>query len=163
DAQAVPLFETIADLRNADSVVAAYLDREPRERLEGMVGYSDSGKDGGVLAANWGIFRAQERPAAPPGARGVHRTIFHGARGATGGGMLAEPWQGTAGRLKLTEQGETVSFKYGLPGLAYRNLEGAVAATLLTTAPRNDEHVRSEPMESLAATSMQRYRDFVWS
>src|SRR5262249_43259809 len=53
--------------------------------------------------------------------------------------------------------------KYGLPGLAYRNLEGAVAATLLTTAPRNDEHVRSEPMESLAATSMQRYRDFVWS
>jgi phosphoenolpyruvate carboxylase len=170
DAQAVPLFETIADLRNADSVVAAYLDLEPRERLEVMVGYSDSGKDGGFLAANWEIFRAQERLAALAEARGVELTIFHGRGGSTsrGGGptwsaILAQPSHATAGRLKLTEQGETVSFKYGLPGLAYRNLEGAVAATLLTAAPRDDDDVAPEPMTSLAAASMQRYRDFVWN
>ena len=169
DVQAVPLFETIDDLRNADSVVAEYLDREPRERLEVMVGYSDSGKDGGFLAANWEIFCAQERLAALAEARGVELTIFHGRGGSTsrGGGptwaaILAQPSRATAGRLKLTEQGETVSFKYGLPALAYRNLEGAVAATLLTAAPRNEDAVGSEPMASLAAASMQRYRDFVW-
>jgi phosphoenolpyruvate carboxylase len=170
DAQAVPLFETIDDLRNADAVVAAYLDREPRERLEVMVGYSDSGKDGGFLAANWEIFRAQERLAALAEARGVELTVFHGRGGSTsrGGGptwaaILAQPSHATSGRLKLTEQGETVSFKYGLPGLAYRNLEGAVAATLLTAATRNEDHVGAEPMASLAAASMQKYRDFVWN
>jgi phosphoenolpyruvate carboxylase len=166
----VPLFETIDDLRNADAVVAAYLDREPRERLEVMVGYSDSGKDGGFLAANWEIFRAQERLAALAEARGVELTVFHGRGGSTsrGGGptwaaILAQPSHATSGRLKLTEQGETVSFKYGLPGLAYRNLEGAVAATLLTAATRNEDHVGAEPMASLAAASMQKYRDFVWN
>ena len=144
DVQAVPLFETIDDLRNADAVVGAYLDRTPREKLEVMVGYSDSGKDGGYLAANWEIFRAQERLAVLADARGVELTIFHGRGGSTsrGGGptwaaILAQPAHATAGRLKLTEQGETVSFKYGLPGLAYRNLEGAVAATLLTAVPRH--------------------------
>jgi phosphoenolpyruvate carboxylase len=169
DVQAVPLFETIDDLRNADSVVAEYLDRAPRERLEVMVGYSDSGKDGGYLAANWEIFRAQERLAELAEARGVELTIFHGRGGSTsrGGGptwaaILAQPPHATAGRLKLTEQGETVSFKYGLPGLAYRNLEGAVAATLLTAVPRDGGDPGAEVMDLLAATSLRSYRDFVW-
>ncbi|HEY3920999.1 MAG TPA: phosphoenolpyruvate carboxylase, partial [Gaiellaceae bacterium] len=169
DVQAVPLFETIDDLRNADSVVAAYLDRSPRERLEVMVGYSDSGKDGGYLAANWEIFRAQERLAELAEARGVELTIFHGRGGSTsrGGGpiwaaILAQPPHATVGRVKLTEQGETVSFKYGLPSLAYRNLEGAVAATLLTAVPRNVVEPGRELMDSLAADSMQAYRAFVW-
>lgn len=167
--QAVPLFETIADLRNADSVVAAYLDRAPRDRLEVMVGYSDSGKDGGYLAANWEIFRAQERLATLADARGVELTVFHGRGGSTsrGGGptwaaILAQPAHATAGRLKLTEQGETVSFKYGLPGLAYRNLEGAVAATLLTAVPRDGDDPGADVMEALAAASLRTYRDFVW-
>jgi phosphoenolpyruvate carboxylase len=170
DVQAVPLFETIDDLRNADTVVAAYLDRIPREKLEVMVGYSDSGKDGGYLAANWEIFRAQERLAALAETRGVELTIFHGRGGSTsrGGGptwaaILAQPAHATAGRLKLTEQGETVSFKYGLPGLAYRNLEGAVAATLLTAVPRDEGDPGTHVMDALAATSMRRYRDFVWN
>ena len=169
DVQAVPLFETIDDLRNADAVVAAYLDRKPRDRLEVMVGYSDSGKDGGYLAANWEIFRAQERLAELADARGVELTIFHGRGGSTsrGGGptwaaILAQPPHATAGRLKLTEQGETVSFKYGLAGLAYRNLEGAVAATLLTAVPRDGGHPSADVMDSLAATSMRTYREFVW-
>src|SRR5262249_23737452 len=154
DVQSVPLFETIDDLRSADAIVAEYLDRAGHEQLEVMVGYSDSGKDGGFLAANWEIFRAQERLAALAHERGVELTIFHGRGGSTGGGggptwaaILAQPVQATAGRLKLTEQGETVSFKYGLPGLAYRNLESAVAATLLTAAPREETPIDSDLMD----------------
>jgi len=167
--QAVPLFETIDDLRNADAVVGAYLDRAPRDRFEVMVGYSDSGKDGGYLAANWEIFRAQERLAELAHARGVELTVFHGRGGSTsrGGGpiwaaILAQPPAATAGRVKLTEQGETISFKYGLPELAYRNLEGAVAATLLTAVPRDTADLGTEVMETLAADSMRTYREFVW-
>ncbi len=169
DVEAVPLFETIADLRNADAVVAAHLDARPRERLEVMVGYSDSGKDGGVLAANWEIFRAQERLAALAAERGVELTIFHGRGGSTGRGggptwaaILAQPREATAGRLKLTEQGETISFKYGLPGLAFRNLEAAVAATLLTAVPRPTLAPPLELMDALAADALRAYRSFVW-
>jgi phosphoenolpyruvate carboxylase len=169
EAAAVPLFETIDDLRNADAVVAAALDANPRERLEVMVGYSDSGKDGGFLAANWEIFRAQERLAWLAGERGVELTVFHGRGGSTGRGggptwaaILAQPPHATAGRLKLTEQGETISFKYGLPGLAHRNLEAAVAATLLTAVPRQEVEPPRELMDELAASSLARYRAFVW-
>jgi phosphoenolpyruvate carboxylase len=169
--EAVPLFETIADLRNADAVVAEHLDRSTskRDRLEVMVGYSDSGKDGGYLAANWEIYRAQERLAWLAGERGVELTIFHGRGGSTGRGggptwaaILAQPPHATAGRLKLTEQGETISFKYGLPGLAYRNLEAAVAATLLTAVPREVGKPDRGLMDALAASSLETYRAFVW-
>src|SRR4029450_3460846 len=107
-----------------------------------MVGYSDSGKDGGYLAAQWAIWRAQEELAALAARRGVELTIFHGRGGSTGrgggptdAGILAQRPGHPPGRLRVTEQGETISFKYGLPGLAYRNLEAAVAATLLSAFP----------------------------
>ncbi len=147
----VPLFETIASLRSAAETVEALLD-EPRfaslverrgGRLEIMVGYSDSGKDGGYLTAQWEIYRAQRALAALAAERGVELTIFHGRGGSAGRGggpthaaILAQPPGHPPGRLRLTEQGETVSFKYGLPGLAYRNLEAAVAATLLSAFPQ---------------------------
>src|SRR5204862_8292304 len=137
-----PLFETIADLRAAPAIVAASLDRRSRAALEVMVGYSDSGKDGGLLAANWEIFRAQEELAWLAGERGVELTVFHGRGGSAGRGggpthaaILAQPAGQPPGRLKLTEQGETVSFKYGLRGLAYRNLEAALAGTILAAFP----------------------------
>jgi phosphoenolpyruvate carboxylase len=172
DVQVVPLFETIDDLRNADAVVAAHLDRSPRPRLEVMVGYSDSGKDGGYLTANWEIYRAQERLAWLAGERGVELTVFHGRGGSAGRGggptwaaVLAQPPHATAGRLKLTEQGETISFKYSLPGLAYRNLEAAVSATLLTAFPQ----LAAEPppgarelMDALSADAHRAYRALVW-
>jgi phosphoenolpyruvate carboxylase len=169
---AVPLFETIADLRNAGAVVAEHLDRSARGELEVMVGYSDSGKDGGYLAANWEIYRAQERLAWLAGERGVRLTVFHGRGGSTGRGggptwaaILAQPPHATAGRLKLTEQGETISFKYSLPGLAYRNLEAAAAATLLTAfpqlAPEPPAGAR-EQMDALAGDALRAYRAFVW-
>ncbi len=177
----VPLFETIRDLRAAPDVVGALLD-EPRvaraveergRRLEVMVGYSDSGKDGGYLTAQWEIFRAQERLASLAAARELELTIFHGRGGSTGRGggpthaaILAQPAGHPAGRLKLTEQGETVSFKYGLPGLAYRNLEAALAATLLSAFPeaagsRPPEGAR-ETLEQLSASAFVAYRGLVW-
>ena len=107
-----------------------------------MVGYSDSGKDGGYLTAQWEIFRAQRALAELAARRGLELTIFHGRGGSAGRGggpthaaILAQPPGHPPGRLKLTEQGETVSFKYGLPGLAYRNLEAALAATLSRVVP----------------------------
>jgi len=172
EAEVVPLFETIDDLRRADAVVAAWLDRAPRERVEVMVGYSDSGLDGGYVAANWEIYRAQERLAALAAERGAELTVFHGRGGSTGRGggptwaaVLAQPPHATAGRLKLTEQGETISFKYGLPGLAYRNLEAAVAATLLTAFPAlapEPPAGAAELLDGLAADARRVYRALVW-
>ena len=148
--------------------------RRPRPRLDVMVGYSDSAKDGGYLAANWEIYRAQEELVALADERGVELTIFHGRGGSAGRGggptyaaVLAQPPGAVAGRLQLTEQGETISFKYGLPGLAERNLEAAVAATLLTAfpdaaglAPPNEG--ARDTMTALAASSLAAYRALVW-
>ena len=177
----VALFETIRDLGEAPAIVESLLD-EPRfaalveergRRLEVMVGYSDSGKDGGYLTAQWEIFRAQERLAALADDRGIELTIFHGRGGSTGRGggpthaaILAQPAGHPPGRLKLTEQGETVSFKYGLPGLAYRNLEAALAATLLAAFPevagsRPPDGAR-ETVQALSADAFAAYRALVW-
>ncbi|HET7043950.1 MAG TPA: phosphoenolpyruvate carboxylase [Gaiellaceae bacterium] len=172
EVQVVPLFETIDDLRRSAEVVAADLDRRPRRQLEVMVGYSDSGKDGGYLTASWAIYRAQERLAALAAERGVELTVFHGRGGSTGRGggptwaaILAQPPHATAGRLKVTEQGETISFKYGLSGLAYRNLEAALSATLLSAFP----HLAPEPppgarelLDALSADAHRAYRALVW-
>jgi phosphoenolpyruvate carboxylase len=172
--QGVPLLETIADLRRAGPLVEEILDRSPRRALEVMVGYSDSGKDGGYLAAQWEIYHAQEALTRIAASRSVELTVFHGRGGSAGrgggpthAGILAQPRGAVDGRLKLTEQGETISFKYGLPGLAERNLEAAVAATLMTTLP---EVVDLEPpnvgardtMDELADVAQSTYRALVW-
>ncbi|HXF97841.1 MAG TPA: phosphoenolpyruvate carboxylase [Gaiellaceae bacterium] len=172
----VPLFETIADLRAAPAVVEELLE-DPRVardgRLEVMVGYSDSGKDGGYLTAQWEIYRAQRALAALAARRGVELTIFHGRGGSAGRGggpthaaILAQPPGHPPGRLKLTEQGETVSFKYGLPGLAYRNLEAAVAATLLSAFPAAAGAEPPPGAEDLLARLSEEahaaYRALVW-
>ncbi len=177
----VPLFETIADLRAAPGVVGSLLD-EPRfgrsvesrgGRLEVMVGYSDSGKDGGYLTAQWEIYRAQEELARLARERDLDLTIFHGRGGSAGRGggpthtaILAGPSGCPPGRLKVTEQGETISFKYGLPGLAYRNLEAALAATLLAAFP---DVAGAEPppggrelVAELSDWAHKTYRALVW-
>jgi phosphoenolpyruvate carboxylase len=177
----VPLFESIDDLRSARETVDKLLD-EPRflrqvsardGRLEVMVGYSDSGKDGGYLTAQWEIFHAQEELSALAERRGVELTIFHGRGGSAGRGggpthaaILAQPSGRPPGTLRLTEQGETISFNYGLPGLAYRNLEAALAATLLSAFPAV---TRAEPPEGaqelvsrLSEDAYRTYRALVW-
>jgi len=176
----VPLFETIDDLRRSGDTVAGLLD-EPRfarlveargHRLEVMVGYSDSGKDGGYLTAQWEIYRAQEELAALAASQGLELTIFHGRGGSAGRGggptyaaILAQPPGSPPGRLKVTEQGETISFKYGLPGLARRNLEAALAATLLSAFPAvaaaNPPSEARELLERLSASAYDAYRALV--
>ena len=181
DLSVVPLFETIDDLRLAADTVAGLLEdtrfarlvEERGSRLEVMVGYSDSAKDGGYLTAQWEIYRAQEELAALAAARGLDLTIFHGRGGSAGRGggpthaaILAQPPGAPPGRLKVTEQGETISFKYGLPGLAYRNLEAALAATLLSAFPAvaaaNAPAGGRELLARLSASAHEAYRVLVW-
>jgi phosphoenolpyruvate carboxylase len=169
----VPLLETIDDLRGAPTLVESLLDRSPRARLEVMVGYSDSGKDGGVVTAQWEIYRAQEALAWLAAERGVELTIFHGRGGSAGRGggptyaaIVAQPPHAMAGRLKLTEQGETIAFKYGLPGLARRNLEAALAATLLTAFPNRvlpeAPGGAREAIEAVSQAAYGHFRATVW-
>ena len=141
DLRVVPLFETLDDLAAAPGIVDEML-RDAPGPAEVMVGYSDSGKDAGYLSAQWAIYRAQEELADVARAHGVDLTIFHGRGGSAGRGggpthaaIASQPAAHPPGRLKLTEQGETISFKYSLEGLAQRNLEAALAGTLLATFP----------------------------
>jgi phosphoenolpyruvate carboxylase len=177
----VPLFESIDDLRAAPTIVEELLDDpgfarvvESRDRrLEVMVGYSDSGKDGGYLTAQWEIYRAQEELASLAARRGLELTVFHGRGGSAGRGggpthaaILAQPPGHPPGLLKLTEQGETISFNYGLPGLAYRNLEAALAATILSAFPRvaaaEPPEGGREELARLSGLAHDAYRALVW-
>ena len=169
----VPLLETIEDLRGASVLVGELLDRSPRERLQVMVGYSDSGKDGGIVTAQWEVYRAQEALAWIAGERDVELTVFHGRGGSAGRGggptyaaILSQPPHAVGGRLKLTEQGETIAFKYGLPGLARRNLEAALAGTLLTAFPnrvvREAPDGARETIELVSRAAHAHYRAVVW-
>src|SRR5256885_842648 len=138
--RAVPLCEDLEALRAAPRIYEELLDTVGCREV--MVGYSDSAKDAGYLAAQWEIRRALVALADVARRRGVELTIFHGRGGSAGRGggptyaaILAQPQGEPPGRLKLTEQGETVAFEYGLSGLAQRNLESALAATLRAAFP----------------------------
>ncbi len=177
----VPLFETVADLQRAPQIMRELLadDRyggrvaERGGKLEVMVGYSDSGKDGGYLAAQWAIYRAQEELANVAREAGIELTIFHGRGGSAGRGggpthaaILAQAPGQPPGRLKLTEQGETISFKYGLPGLAYRNLEAALAGTVLSAFPsiagRVPDETERRLLDGMADAAERTYRALVY-
>ncbi len=182
EAAVVPLFETIRDLEAAPRIVGelldapAFRDRVQRDgRMTVMVGYSDSGKDGGILAAQWAIYRAQRALARLAAERGVDLVIFHGRGGSTGRGggpthqaILAQPPGHPPSRLEITEQGETINFKYGIPELALANLESALAAALLagfpaiagSDPPQGPEAV-AEVLTPLAATAEAAYRALV--
>ena len=144
----VPLFETIADLDRApevlarlfaDSAYAAYLRQRGGRQLV-MIGYSDSNKDGGYVAAHWLLYQAQRRMTRAAQAAGVRLEFFHGRGGtvARGGGrayeaLLALPPGTVQGRVRVTEQGEVISAKYADPQIAGRNLELAFSGLLLAT------------------------------
>src|SRR5712691_3432015 len=160
---AVPLFEDLEALRAAPRIYEELLDSVGCREV--MVGYSDSAKDAGYLAAQWEIRKALVALAEVARRRGAQLTVFHGRGGSAGRGggptydaILAQPQGEPPGRLKLTEQGETIAFKYGLPGLAYRNLEAALAATLLAAAPERTDVKPSEGAEVLVAGLADRSR-----
>ena len=157
----VPLFESVADLRAAPRIYEELLDTVGCREV--MVGYSDSAKDAGYLAAQWEIRSALVALADVARRRGAELTVFHGRGGSAGRGggpthaaILAQPQGVPPGRLKVTEQGETIAFKYGLPGLAYRNLEAALAATLLAAEPQLAGVDAPEGGEELVAALAER-------
>ena len=143
----VPLFESIDDLRHAPAICRTlwsdpgykpYLESWGM-RQEVMLGYSDSNKDGGMLTSSWELYRAHRALQETAAACGVTLTLFHGRGGTVGRGggpthraILAQPPHGFSGSLKLTEQGEVISFKYPDADLARRNLELMTAAALET-------------------------------
>jgi phosphoenolpyruvate carboxylase len=143
----VPLFETLEDLEHAPAIMRSLLDDpiyarqlEARgRRQEVMIGYSDSGKDAGMIAASWGLYRAQESLAEVFQDAGIQLTLFHGRGGSVGRGggspvyraIAALPPGTTNGRIKITEQGEIVSQQFGLLPVAERTLEVTAAGVLL--------------------------------
>jgi phosphoenolpyruvate carboxylase len=143
-----PLFETIDDLRNAGKTLTAVLDQPVYRALvasrgdmqEVMLGYSDSNKDGGYLAANWALYRAELDLVEVARREGIRLRLFHGRGGTVGRGggpsyeaIRAQPPGAVAGALRITEQGEVIAAKYAEPDRARRNLEALVAATLEAT------------------------------
>ncbi|WP_181697726.1 phosphoenolpyruvate carboxylase [Nocardia sp. GTS18] len=144
----VPLFETIEDLGAGAATLAAALEvpvyrdlvAAAGMRQEVMLGYSDSNKDGGYLAANWALYRAELDLVEVARKSGIRLRLFHGRGGTVGRGggrsydaILAQPAGAVRGSLRLTEQGEVIAAKYSESGAAHRNLESLIAGTLEST------------------------------
>lgn len=175
-----PLFETVDDLRHgpdtlrdllADPVYRQHLAARGNVQMV-MLGYSDSGKDGGIAASRWGLQRGQVELLQTATELGIKLTFFHGRGGSIsrGGGKTtravdASPRGSVDGRLRVTEQGEVIHRKYGIRALALRSLEQATGAVLLSSLrPRPPEP--REPgwraiMDTVAGDSSRVYRDFV--
>jgi phosphoenolpyruvate carboxylase len=171
----VPLFETLDDLNSAGATMAALL-AIPfyRQRVmagqEVMIGYSDSAKDAGFLGAAWAQFRAQETLTRVCREQGVPLTLFHGRGGSISRGgsptrmaLLSQPPGSVAGRIRVTEQGEVIRFKYGRPSVAAFNLEQYVAATLEATLlpPGEPTPQWRAAMQTLTEVSVAGYRQVV--
>ena len=178
----VPLFEDAATLERAGGILDEIL-RDPAyrahlrqrgDRQEVMLGYSDSNKESGYLAANWQLHRAQAALATTARAHGVELTLFHGRGGAIGrgGGPANRAILGLAtgsleGRLKLTEQGEVIAANYADAGIARRHLERLAAATLVASSAAHIaalapiEAAAGSLLDELAAASRAAYRALV--
>jgi phosphoenolpyruvate carboxylase len=175
-----PLFETVDDLKNAPETLRALLDdpvyrahlRARDDRQWVMLGYSDSGKDGGTLASRWGLQRAQVELLEVAREAGIRLAFFHGRGGSASRGgaritpaLMSSPRGSVGGVLRVTEQGEVIHRKYGIRALALRNLEQTVGAVLRASLRPRDEEPREqawrEVMNTLAADSRHAYRELV--
>ncbi|HUQ46892.1 MAG TPA: phosphoenolpyruvate carboxylase [Gemmatimonadaceae bacterium] len=177
----VPLFETLGDLENAPAVMRELL-ADPVYRLqlaargnrqEVMIGYSDSGKDAGIIASSWGLYRAQELLVPIFREAGVTLRLFHGRGGSVGRGggspvyraLAALPPDSVDGRIKITEQGEIISQQFGLLPIAERTLEVTLSGVLLQRftdwrddVSDSDVTLFRKTMEELSARSLELYR-----
>ncbi|WP_242481293.1 phosphoenolpyruvate carboxylase [Rubrivivax gelatinosus] len=180
----VPLFETIADLRQASAIMRAYyalpgitqmVVRSGAEQ-DVMLGYSDSNKDGGFFTSNWELYRTEVALAEFFGAlgreHGIRLRLFHGRGGTVGRGggpsyqaILAQPPGSVDGQIRLTEQGEVIASKYANPEIGRRNLETLVAATLEATLLHPTKSAPKSFLEAAAQiseASFGAYRQLVY-
>ena len=177
----VPLFETIDDLQRGSSILEAALDlplyravvTARGDSQEVMLGYSDSNKDGGYLAANWALYRAELDLVESARKTGIRLRLFHGRGGTVGRGggpsydaILAQPPGAVRGSLRLTEQGEVIAAKYAEPQIARRNLETLLAATLEATLLDTEGLGQSSEeayavLDDLAARAQRAYAELV--
>ncbi len=170
-----PLFETLDDLDRSERVIGDLLDNTNyRAAINGvqpvMIGYSDSAKDAGFFAAGWAQYRAQENLVTQTEKHGVKLVLFHGRGGTVGRGgapahdaLLSQPPGSLSGGLRVTEQGEMIRFKFGLPDVALLSLSRYLTANLeanLLPPPKPKAEWRAQ-MDQLAATSCAHYREFL--
>ena len=148
----VPLFETTKDLSAAPSVMerlyqnnAYKLHLESRgRRQEIMIGYSDSAKEGGIVASHWALYKAQRQLTKVSQTANINWMFFHGRGGTVGRGggpeyeaILSQPAHSLNARIKITEQGEVISLKYAHPAIAQRSLELTTSAMLTANIPKS--------------------------
>ncbi len=174
----IPLFETIKDHENAPGILTDMLDdpvyRDHLSRRNNvqtvMIGYSDSTKDGGYLAACWALYEAQSTLHAVAQSRGVRVIFFHGRGGSLGRGggpaarsILSLPRESLTAGLRMTEQGEVLADRYDDPRIAGRHLEQVVWATLMTsTQPLSPpRQAWQEAMAELSLASLSHYHALI--
>ena len=170
-----PLFETLEDLNNAPKVMAELLSIDSyratcNEQHNVMIGYSDSSKDAGVLAATWGQYKCQEKLVEVFNEKDIELKLFHGRGGTIGRGggpahaaIASQPPGTLDGGLRVTEQGETIRHKFGTPNLASRSLHlytSAILECLINPPPVPVKEWR-DVMETMSDESCDTYRQYV--
>jgi phosphoenolpyruvate carboxylase len=177
----VPLFETIADLRDCVGVMDRLLSLPEYRKLidslggeqEVMLGYSDSNKDGGFVTSGWELYKAEIGLIEVFRRHGVRIRLFHGRGGSVGRGggpsyeaILAQPGGAVQGQIRITEQGEIISSKYSNPEVGRRNLETLASATLEATLLQDESPAPDpaflKPMEELSFSAYSAYRGLVY-
>ncbi len=170
-----PLFETLEDLNNAESVIKQLMSIDLyrgfiQNHQMVMIGYSDSAKDAGVMAAGWAQYHAMESLVQVADEEGVELTLFHGRGGTVGRGgapahaaLLSQPPKSLKGGLRVTEQGEMIRFKLGLPEVAVNSFNLYASAILeanLLPPPQPKQEWR-DLMDVLSEVSCEAYRNVV--